>query len=612
MTVTQAYTRAVRYFREDLGKIVLSLCLIGTMTLLGLLQPFPLAILIDSVLKEENKKHFIHRIFFGIAPDHPLGQILTLAAITLGLHLAQALLSMWQTLLKIRIGYNGLVRVRCDLFRKLQELSLSYHRSKPQGDAIYRLSYDTSSFQGAVNTVTGILVNVVTLITMAAIMLTMNWRLALVAMSVAPLLYFTIRYFGKRLKQHSLAAKETDTRLTTAIQRSVSSIGLVQAFGREQDEIERFTGTVNQSVGAWLRLHRQEVKYWLTIGAISGLGTALIFGYGGYLVYRDQIVLGLKETGMTAGFLYIFIQYLGKFFAPLNSLSGTGATLQSGAAGIQRVLEILDLEPVIRDAPDAAHLARQPRTLELQNVSFEYRKGEPVLRDVSVTIKPGQMVAFVGSSGVGKTTLLNLLPRFYDPTSGALKLDGHDLRKVKVKDLRKHVALVLQESVILPTTISENIAYGRPDATDAQIREAARLAGADAFVEKFPDQYEALVSESGQNLSGGQRQRIGIARALATEAPILVLDEPTSALDAQNEQMITETLRSLKRQRTILIVSHRLSTVADCDEIFVMDEGRVVEHGTHDQLVAKRGVYFRMAKHQMKLDDEKAPVGSGV
>ncbi len=605
MTVTQSYTRAIRYFREDAGKIVLSLVLIGTMTLLGLLQPFPLAILIDSVLDPEvgTQRYWVHELFFRFAPDEKLGQIISLAAITLGLHLAQALLSMWQTLLKIRIGYNGLVRVRCDLFRKLQELSLSYHRSKPQGDAIYRLSYDTTGFQGAVNTVTGILVNVATLITMAVIMFTMNWQLALVALSVAPLLMLTIKYFGKRLKQHSIFAKETDTKLTTAMQRSVSSIGLVQAFGREQDEIERFTGSVNSSVHAWLKLHRQEVTYWLTIGAISGLGTALIFGYGGYLVLRDDTA-GLGEKGMTAGFLYVFISYLGKLYGPLNSLSGTGATLQSGAAGIQRVLEILDLEPVIRDAPNAVHLPRQPRVLELDNVGFEYRPGEPVLREVSVTIKPGQMVAFVGSSGVGKTTLLNLLPRFYDPVTGALKLDGHDLRSVKVKDLRKHVALVLQESVILPTSVYENIGYGRPDATPEQIRHAAQLAGADEFIRKLPDGYDTQVTESGQNLSGGQRQRIGIARALATEAPILVLDEPTSALDPQNEQMITETLRGLKRHRTVLIVSHRLSTVSDCDVIFVMDEGRIVEQGTHDDLVKRRGLYFRMAKHQMKLEDD--------
>jgi subfamily B ATP-binding cassette protein MsbA len=313
---------------------------------------------------------------------------------------------------------------------------------------------------------------------------------------------------------------------------------------------------------------------------------------------------------MDIGVLFLFITYLGMLYDPLNKLSGSNAGLQGAAAGVERVFEVLDRDRVIFDAPHAAHLPMKARTLELDHVSFEYRDGEPVLSDISVTVEPGKMVAFVGSSGVGKTTLLNLLPRFYDPTRGAIRLDGVDVRTVKVRDLRKHVALVLQDSVILPTTVTENIAYGRPDATPQQIARAAEMAGAAAFIDKLPDKYETEINESGANLSGGQRQRIAIARALLTEAPFVVLDEPTSALDPQHEQMITETLRSLKRQRTIVLVSHRLSTVADCDEIYVMDEGRIIERGTHEQLVAKRGLYFRMAKHQMKLVDEPATVGS--
>jgi subfamily B ATP-binding cassette protein MsbA len=592
------YLRAIRYFRQDLGKIVASLLLIGLSNLLGLLWLFPFAILIDSVLGQKPADHWIYCAFFKVVPhDDKLKQIIALAVGMLVLRLLAELLRMLQTIITIRIGYNGLMRVRCDLFKKLQQLSLAYHKSQPQGDAIYRLSYDSLGFQSILNVATGILVNAVTLIVMAVLMFTMNWKLALISLAVVPPLLIVIRGYGSILKTRYTQANEVDSQLTTAIQRSVSSIGLVQAFGRESDEYHNFFQTVGDSVRTRMRLHWDEVIYWLLLGIIFAIGAAAIFGFGAYYAYR-----GLLDVGM----LSIFLGYLEKMYDPLNKLSSSGASFAGGMVQVQRVFDVLDRDPVIKDSPGAVHLLRQPRALRFNHVSFEYRPGEPVLSDIDVTIRPGEMVAFVGSSGVGKTTLLNLLPRFYDPTGGSLMLDEHEARHIKVADLRKHVALVLQDNAILPTTVAENIAYGRPEATDAQIRRAAEMSGAATFIEKLPQKYETQITESGGNLSGGQRQRIGIARALVTEAPIVVLDEPTSALDPQHEQMITETLKNLRGQRTIVLVSHRLSTVADCDQIFVMEAGQIVERGTHDQLVAKRGLYFSMAKHQMKLTDEVA------
>ena len=604
------YLRAISYFRPDLGKIIAQVVFIGLSTACALLQAYPIAILFDAVFGPHQSVSWIYGAFFAIAPEDKLGQIITLAIIALVLRLLQELFSMAQTLLNIRIGYGGLMRVRCDLFRKLQELSLAYHKSQPQGDAIYRLSSDTFGFQAVLNVlVQTILVSAVTLLIMTAIMLSMNWRLTLLALSVAPLLLWTTRIYGGILQKKATEAKEVDTQLTTTIQRSVATVGLVQAFGREADEYQRFSSTVQSSVAAYLRLHWQEMIYWLFVGSIFGLGSALILGYGGWIVYRDQTLNNLGEAGMTVGQLSIFLTYfLGQLYGPLKNLSGSSAQLAGGVAGVRRVFEVLDRDPTIKDAPGAVDLPRQARVLALDHVVFEYRAGHPVLNDVSCSIKPGEMVAFVGSSGVGKTTLLNLLPRFYDPVDGALRLDGHDLRNVKLKDLRKHIALVLQESVVLPASVRENIAYGRPDATEAQIHNAAELAGASVFIEKLPQQYDEQVSESGQNLSGGQKQRISIARALLTEAPIIIMDEPTSALDPEHEQKIIETLKRLKRQRTIILVSHRLSTVADCDQIFVMHDGKIIEQGTHDDLVAQRGQYWRMARHQMKLDD--APVAA--
>ena len=594
MTVTRAYTRAMSFFREDAGKMGLSAVLIVLSSLAGLLQPFPIMILLGAVLKQERDS-WVYRAFFKIAPDNSFsGQIAVLVGLTLGLRLVQELLQMWQGVLKVRIGYNGLVRARAALFRQLQHLSLDYHRTHPQGDAIYRLTQSTTGVHAAFTLVQGLFVNLATLVVLACVMLSLNWRLALVALAIIPLLLWAIRSSGRRLTDRSREAVDADAALTAGAQRAAASVALVQSYGREQHEYDGFVSLVRSSAGAWWRVHWQEMKYWLAIGLVFGLGSTALFAYGGYLIYRNE----LKPE-----FLVGFLGWLGLLYEPLNRLSTSGSAFRQGVAGIERVFEVLDQEPTVRDVPGAIDMPRKPRIVELDRVSFEYRAGAAVLRDVSAKVEPGAMVAFVGPSGAGKSTLLNLLPRFHDPTEGAVRFDGHDLRQVKVRDVRAHVALVLQDNLVLPTTVAENIAYGKPDATPAEVRRAAEMAGAHTFIEKLPDGYATVLSESGQNLSGGQRQRIAIARALCSEAPVVVLDEPTSALDAHNEQMVTETLRGLKGKRTIVIVSHRLSTVADCDRIYVMEEGRVVEQGTHESLIERRGAYFRMARHQMKLGD---------
>jgi ATP-binding cassette subfamily B protein len=598
------YARVLRYFMPDWPFVLLTFIFILFSTLAALLQPFPLAILIDSMESRQPANHWAYRLFLWMTPNDLLGRIIALAIATLVLRLLQELFTVGKSLANIRVGYSGLMRARCDLFDKLQQLSLAYFKSQPQGDAIYRLSTDVYGFQTTLNNlINGVVVSAVTLIAMAWIMFSMNWRLTLLALTVTPALVWSHRYFHGVLKRKWTDVKEIDTALTTTIQRSVATMGLVQAFGQEEREYHKFEHNVRSSINKYVRTHLSEIAYGLVVGLILGTGAALIFGYGGYLVYRDQVQNNLGENGMTVGKLLVFITYLSQLYGPLSNLTAAGATMTQGVVGCQRVFEVLDRDPIIYDAPDALPLPRQPRVMELDHLSFEYLPDTPILRSICATISPGQMVAFVGSSGVGKSTLLSLLPRFYDPTGGAIKLDGQDIRRVRIKDLRRHIALVLQENVILPASVAENVAYGRPDATDEQVRHAAKLAEADEFIRVLPDGYNTQISESGSNLSGGQRQRIAIARALITQAPIMILDEPTSALDANNERAITHTLNSLKGQRTIILVSHRLSTVVQCDQIFMMEHGQIIERGGHDQLIAERGAYYEMARHQLQIED---------
>lgn len=596
--------RCLAYFRPDLPRIIWSLALTFLATLVGLLQPITVKVLFDSVLGGKPASGWVDGAMLALLPASKTGQIIGLAVIGLVITVVAAVLVMFQTMAAVKVGYYGLRHVRSDLFAHLQHLSLAYHRSRPQGDSLYRLATDAYGFQTLLNVVVGnVLVSVVMLVVMAWIMFTIQPVLAAISLVAIPLLVFTHKWSQKRIVAGWEKAKVADTSLMTVMQRSIASLWLTQAFGQEKAEFVKFRAEVDNTLTSMLRVHRREVIYTFLVAAILGLGVTLILGVGGWLVYRDQFTLNAGEAGMTIGKLYVFLAYLNKFYEPLNKMTGSGSTFAQATVQAKRVFEVLDTVPVIRDNPNAAPLPKQSRTIDLNDISFEYLPGKPILQNVSATIAPGKMVAFVGESGVGKSTILSLLPRFYDVTAGAITLDGQDIRGVKIADLRAHIAIVLQENPLLPATVAENIAYGVPGATMDQIRAAAKDSEADQFIERLPEGYNTILNENATNISGGQRQRLAIARALITEAPILILDEPTSALDPQNEQLITETLSHLKGKRTIIIVSHRLSTVADCDEIFVMEGGRITERGTHEGLIAKRGAYYQMARHQMKIDE---------
>ncbi|WP_437578769.1 ABC transporter ATP-binding protein [Sorangium sp. So ce887] len=590
------FLRVGAYFKGEWARLGALSLLVCVSIAISLLQVWPVAVIVDLISSGSRNEGFIHRLLLAPLPDSLLGRVLGLAAMTLVLRVAQECVGMGRTLLNFRIGYGGLTRVRCDVYRKLQALHIGYHRAQPQGDALYRLNQDAAGFHGILNVAVAVLGSALTLAVMICIMASRSLTLTLIALAVVPPLLLTNARFGRALRTKCTEAKEVESQLTTSVQRSMASIGLVQAFGREADEEARFDATLRNSVKAWLRLHQDELRHTLAVGSILGLGIALVLGYGGSLVVEART--GAGESSMTLGALTAFLGYLGMLYDPLCKLTGAGAAVQGGVAGAQRVFEVLDRDQAVIDHHDAAALPPEPRVLSLDAVGFEYRPGHPVLRGVDATIRPGEMVAFVGSVGAGKTTLLSLLPRFHNPTHGALRLDGIDTRAVRVADLRRHISLVLQDSILLPTTIAENIAYGRPSATDTEIRKAAEMAGAAGLIEALPDGYGTQIADGGLNLSAGQRQRIAIARALLTDAPILVIDEPTDGLDAEHERTIGESLRALKGQRTIVLMSHRLSTIVDCDQIFVMERGRIVEHGAHEELLRRGGVYTKMARWQ--------------
>ena len=395
MTVTQAYARAAQYFRADLGKIIFSSLLIGATTIANLAQPFPLAILIDAVLMQKPNLPWTHRLFLQIAPASVVGQIVLLAIITVALRLTQELIGLWQAYYKIVVSYNGLRRVRCDLYRKLAALSLAYHRGRPQGDAIYRISYDSVGIQNAFNVIQTTFVNAIVLVCMSAIMLAMNWKLGLIAMGMMPVLYFTINYYGKILTKSARRAAEVDSELTSIVQRSVTAISLIQSYNREEHEFGRFNDSVKSFTRASVRMQMHAMLYWVAIGSAFGIGLGFIFGVGGYLAWKHP-------QEFTIGQLWIFLQYtLVNLYDPLFKLSGAGAEMRKNMAGMQRVYEVLDTPTDIKDAPDAIAMDVEPRTLEFDHVSFAYGNGPPVLDELSVTVRPGEMVAFVGPSGLG-------------------------------------------------------------------------------------------------------------------------------------------------------------------------------------------------------------------
>ncbi len=569
------YRRVLRYYRPFLPQTIFGLLLTVAGIGLNLLKPWPFKIIVDDFLRVNSTARSDGRTWIPL---------LCLALVAI--QLLWGIINWITNYLFVKIGLQALLKLRTDLYSYLQSLSLKYHDARRSSDSSFRVAYDSQSIQTIYNKgFTNIFGSTITLAGTFVIMVRLDWQLTLLSLAIVPLIVAAIYFFAHRIRRESTFIQEQESAMLAQAQEGLSSIRMVHAFGREEFEVRQFHRQARQSLQANLRLTLTNVNSALVISTLMVIGTAAM-----YYVGTQHVLAGT----LTLGSLLVFSAYLLMLYQPLESLTYTAWAMEGAAAGAKRCFEVLDRQDDVVDSPKAIAILSARGSIEFQNVSFAYAEDRDVLHNLDLTISPNQIVALVGGTGAGKSTLLSLVPRFYDPTSGSVTLDGCDLREITKKSLRAQIAIVLQDTLLFSTSVRENIAYGRPDATEEEIVDAARRAQADEFIRQMPNGYQSAVGERGGHLSVGQRQRLGIARAFLKNAPVLLLDEPTSALDPTTESAIMETIKELMRGRTTLIATHRLATVHNVDQIIVLEHGHIVEQGRGLELVARGGVYAKL------------------
>ena len=565
----------------------LTLALLAVMgeTLADVLEPWPIKIVVDNFLQSKKLPARVEAIV-ALFPHNAFATLNFALAAVLVIAVIGAISSYSEKYLTTSIAQWVAHDLRRMVYQRIQRLSLAEHGESRTGDLLTRVTSDIDAVQDFITSaLLGIVTSVLTLAGMLGVMFYTNWRFTLIGLSVAPLMFLVVFFYTKRIKKASRLVKKREGELLSGVAEVLTSIQVVQAFAREDYEDRRFDWESRQNVAAGLQARSMKAKLSPMVDVIVAVGTCLVLGYGARLVIAGQL-----DTGV----LIVFLLYLGKTYKPMRDLSKMTNTVSKATISFERIQELLDIESRIRDMPGARNAPPFKGLLEFDHVTFSYDGKNPILKDVSVRIEPGQVAAIVGPSGTGKTTIAGLLPRFFDPQSGRITIDGTDIREFTLKSLRDQVSFVLQDTLLFRGTIWENIAYGKPDAEIEDTVRAAELANAHEFIVQMPQSYATMVGERGVTLSGGQRRRIAIARAIVRDTPILILDEPTAGLDAASERYVTEALERLMKGRTSIVIAHHLNTIRNADVIFVIKDAEVAERGTYDELLAKGGVFAEL------------------
>src|SRR5256886_983409 len=562
-----------------------------------ILEPWTLKMVFDYVFGSKRMPDWLLSIVSYIGTDKfSILNFAVLAVIVIAIF--GAISSYIEKYLTTSVGQWVMHDLRRVLYSHIQKLSLSYHDHKRTGDLISRVTTDIDAVQSLIsNVLLGLLVNVLTLFGMMLVMLYLNWAFTLIALMVAPGLFLVVYHYTHRIKSASRAMRQQEGEVVNVLEEVLSSIRVVKAFAREDYEQQRFERESRESVEKALQARNVKAKLPPLVEIIVACGTCLVLWYGARLVLAGSL---------TSGELLVFLLYLGKMYKPMRELSKMTDTISKASVGWERIREVLENTMQVRDLPGAKTAPRFKGKIEFDHVSFSYDSNQPVLNDLSLQIEPGQLAALVGPTGAGKTTIASLLPRFYETVSGQIRIDGTDIRGFKQKSLREQISFVLQETLLFRATVAENIAYGKPNATHEEIVRAAKLANADEFIERMPDGYDTMIGERGMTLSGGQRQRITIARAIIRNSPILILDEPSAGLDAESEKLVFDAIENLMQGKTSIVIAHRLATVIRADVIFVIDDGKVVDQGTHKELLARGGLYSRLYELQFRGEEESS------